>query len=488
MLALYNLQQTKCVIKEIDLSKMKDSEQKEAYREAKILESLKHPNIIRFREVYQESHPPKLCIVMDYADAGDLQKRIKANKGKLFPESHILDWFFQICSAVKHVHSMKILHRDIKVQNIFLTKSGKCLLGDFGISRALTETRDYANTVIGTPYYLSPEIIEGRPYKYESDVWALGVLLYELCALRPPFDAPSMPALALKIVRGNYSSISPQFSRELKELLGELLQVDPSKRPSVEDILNKPVIKRQIRKVGNKADRALCLIKARDYRMEKERLLRELVKGKSEVQELMVQGIAYTPIVQPLVKKNAKFEKIRENLIKKIGEKKNKRNEANRLEDTETNHTEGDGEVKEALTMERDTFGQVVTDALSEVIVKDAEVTPEKVRDKVPHCTKSTQETEKTPSTTKRLYKSNSMETKSCKLLSLAVTKRIERSSSNNKIIEYQPRDYMVSEFRYASAKTELEDETTLIRKHLEDKFGEENTYKIATNIKKQVN
>jgi NIMA (never in mitosis gene a)-related kinase 1/4/5 len=128
---------------------------------------------------------------MDFADGGDLQKQISKRKDSLnyFKEEQIIDWFTQICLGMKHVHDRKIIHRDIKAQNVFLTKEGAIKLGDFGIARILHNTVDVTKSVVGTPYYLSPEIIDGLPYSFKSDVWSLGVLLYEMCALKPPFDA-----------------------------------------------------------------------------------------------------------------------------------------------------------------------------------------------------------------------------------------------------------------------------------------------------------
>ena len=139
---------------------------------------------------------------------------------------------------MKHVHDRKILHRDLKCQNIFLTKTNIIKLGDFGIARVLSTTRENARTMVGTPYYLSPEIVDNRPYSFKSDIWSLGVILYELCSLRPPFDAPSIPQLALKIVKGQYSPLPQNFSKEIKELVASMLVIDPAKRPSVNQILS----------------------------------------------------------------------------------------------------------------------------------------------------------------------------------------------------------------------------------------------------------
>jgi NIMA (never in mitosis gene a)-related kinase len=97
-----------------------------------------------------------------------------------------------------------------------LTKSGLVKLGDFGIARVLNQTLDKAKTMVGTPYYLSPEIIENKPYSFKTDIWSLGVILYELCALKPPFNADSLHFLALKIVKGQYPPMPSHYSNDLK--------------------------------------------------------------------------------------------------------------------------------------------------------------------------------------------------------------------------------------------------------------------------------
>ena len=111
------------------------------------------------------------------------------------------------------------MHRDLKSQNIFLTKKGIIKLGDFGIARVLSETKSKAKTVVGTPYYLSPEIIQSQPYSFKSDIWSLGVLLYEMCALQPPFNAQSLHQLANKIIQGKYSDVPSHFSPAVSNLL-----------------------------------------------------------------------------------------------------------------------------------------------------------------------------------------------------------------------------------------------------------------------------
>ena len=232
---------------------MSDDERKETLREAKILEVLSHPNIIRFREVYK-TKKGKLCIVMDYADNGDLQTKIKdkhKNKQKTgvleyLTEDQVLNYFTQICLAIKHCHDRKILHRDLKSQNIFLTKKNIVKLGDFGIARVLSNTRSKAKTVVGTPYYLSPEIIESMPYSFKSDIWSLGVLLYEMCALCPPFNATSLHQLAQRIIKGQFDKIPKQYSAAMNNLIAALLQKDPTKRPSINTILKMPIIERRI--------------------------------------------------------------------------------------------------------------------------------------------------------------------------------------------------------------------------------------------------
>ena len=184
---------------------------------------------------------------MDYADGGDLSMKIKEQNGKLFSENEILNWFTQVCLAIKHIHDRKILHRDIKSQNIFLMKDGRVKLGDFGIAKCLNQTIDKAKTYVGTPYYLSPEIINSQPYDFKSDIWSLGVLLYEVCALKMPFDASNLPQLYIKIITCKYPPLSNKYSKELHLLVKSMLNETSIKRPNIKQILDVPIIKSRIR-------------------------------------------------------------------------------------------------------------------------------------------------------------------------------------------------------------------------------------------------
>uniref|UniRef100_A0A2K5RB49 non-specific serine/threonine protein kinase n=1 Tax=Cebus imitator TaxID=2715852 RepID=A0A2K5RB49_CEBIM len=239
------------VIKEINISRMSSKEREESRREVAVLANMKHPNIVQYRESFEENG--SLYIVMDYCEGGDLFKRINAQKGVLFQEDQILDWFVQICLALKHVHDRKILHRDIKSQNIFLTKDGTVQLGDFGIARVLNSTVELARTCIGTPYYLSPEICENKPYNNKSDIWALGCVLYELfnlymfhvCYL---FSGFYMKNLVLKIISGSFPPVSLHYSYDLRSLVSQLFKRNPRDRPSVNSILEKGFIAKRIEK------------------------------------------------------------------------------------------------------------------------------------------------------------------------------------------------------------------------------------------------
>ncbi|XP_064413013.1 serine/threonine-protein kinase Nek5 [Latimeria chalumnae] len=236
-----------CVIKEINLTKMPLKEKENSKKEVSFLAKMKHPNIVTFLGSFEEKR--NLYIVMEYCDGGDLMRRINQQQGILFEEDQILDWFVQICLGLKHIHDRKVLHRDIKAQNIFLTNSGMVAkLGDFGIARMLNNTMELAHTCIGTPYYLSPEICDNRPYNNKTDMWSLGCVLYEMCTLKHPFEANNLRHLVLKISRGHFAPITAKYSYDLRMLVSQLFKINSRDRPSINSVLKRQFLEKRISK------------------------------------------------------------------------------------------------------------------------------------------------------------------------------------------------------------------------------------------------
>jgi NIMA (never in mitosis gene a)-related kinase len=232
------------VIKVVNVLKMGVKERADAKKECGVLAKMKHPNIVAYVESFEERG--QLYIVMDYCDGGDMFEKINKQKGVHFPEEQVMDWFVELCLAIKHVHDRKILHRDLKTQNIFLTRNNIVKLGDFGIAKVLKGTGDLAKTAIGTPYYLSPEICENKPYNNKSDVWSLGCILYEMATLKHTFEAANMKGLVLKILRGKYPKIPSFYSVKMRQLIDHCLAQLPKNRPSVNTILKQGFVKARI--------------------------------------------------------------------------------------------------------------------------------------------------------------------------------------------------------------------------------------------------
>ncbi|XP_077393816.1 serine/threonine-protein kinase Nek5 isoform X2 [Festucalex cinctus] len=238
-----------CVVKIINLAKMSSREKEAARKEVALLSNMEHPNIVTFIRSFQDRG--SLCIVMEYCDGGDLMMKIKMQRGIFFTEQQILAWFVQICLGLKHIHDKKILHRDIKSQNIFLSERGvKVKLGDFGIARTLTHTLELARTRVGTPLYLSPEICENRPYNNKTDIWSLGCVLYELCTLRHPFEGNSLSQLVSKICRGRVIPVPARYSYDLRLLVEQLFKVNPRDRPSVSSLLQRPFLNKRAQEIS----------------------------------------------------------------------------------------------------------------------------------------------------------------------------------------------------------------------------------------------
>ena len=147
----------------------------------------------------------------------------------------------QLCLGLQHIHNKKVLHRDLKTQNVFITKENRVKIGDFGISKILENTIQLAGTSLGTPYYLSPEICKGQKYDYKSDMWMLGCILYELCTHKRPFEGESLQQVVHKIIDQPFEALDEaHFNPIFNEILNMLLHKHAAFRSSVDEILGMP--------------------------------------------------------------------------------------------------------------------------------------------------------------------------------------------------------------------------------------------------------
>uniref|UniRef100_A0A7S3C3D9 non-specific serine/threonine protein kinase n=1 Tax=Haptolina ericina TaxID=156174 RepID=A0A7S3C3D9_9EUKA len=223
---------------------MTAADQEVAEREVNILATFSHPFIVRYKRAFVRQG--QLCIVMEHAEGGDLTQHMEQliAAGQRPGLTQVLDWFVQLLFALKYIHGYKVLHRDLALKNIFLASDGFVKLGDFGVARVLASSSDLALTRVGTPCNISPERCEGKPYSFESDVWALGCILFELLVTRPAFSAETIPLLTEKILTAQYSQILPEdgIAPETLNLIERIFQVLPEQRPSITELLSEPIL------------------------------------------------------------------------------------------------------------------------------------------------------------------------------------------------------------------------------------------------------
>ena len=241
-----NIDQKIYALKKVKLLNLSEKEKENSLNEVRILASVKSNFVVSYKEAFFDEKDNTLCIVMEFADRGDLYQKIVQHKksAKFFEESDVWRIFIQLVKGLKALHDLKILHRDMKSANVFLFSNGSAKLGDLNVSKVARRGLGYTQT--GTPYYASPDVWKDKPYDNKSDVWSLGCVLYEMITLRPPFRAQDMEGLFNKVCKGQYSRIPERFSDDLFQVVQFLLQVNSSNRPSCEQILNHPVVLKRI--------------------------------------------------------------------------------------------------------------------------------------------------------------------------------------------------------------------------------------------------
>ncbi|GMH56002.1 hypothetical protein TL16_g02037 [Triparma laevis f. inornata] len=237
-------------LKRVNISKMKQAEVADTLNEIRFLASIKHPYVVGFLEAFLDRGDTELCIIMEYCSYGDLAEKVERYKKRRqhIDEKVIWAYLIQCLEALAHLHAKKICHRDLKPANCFLCDDGTIKIGDMNVSKRMKH--GLLKTQIGTPYYMSPEIWSNKPYNESSDMWALGCLVYELCALHPPFMGDSFPQLKRAVLQGRYKSIPRCYSYEMSTVLSKLMRVNSRSRPSAKDLLSSPEVQKYMKPGG----------------------------------------------------------------------------------------------------------------------------------------------------------------------------------------------------------------------------------------------
>lgn len=250
-------------LKRLSIRDIDTNEKQTIMNELIILRCVDHPFLLSYYDCFISIND--LYIITPFATYGDLEKVIQKRDGKLFSESKIWHFFIQICSGIHYLHENDIIHRDIKPSNIFIDIKNKIILGDFGISKIFwyvpfkTDTKKNINnshyniekitkTCIGTPLYLSPEIILGKTYSFKIDIWSLGCVLFEMITFSPAFRDKTIDKLKQKIVQLKLSKniLDFPFSNQLLQLVENILIVDVKQRPDIKQIIQYEVIQKKI--------------------------------------------------------------------------------------------------------------------------------------------------------------------------------------------------------------------------------------------------
>eukprot|EP01147_Barroeca_monosierra_P005698 gene5698-7251_t len=227
------------VVKEFDIENSDAPARRKAILESETLNLLEHPNIIRYYDAFEDTS--KFFLEMEYADGGNLRQLIENQNGQFFPEIDILFYTWQLLNGLSYVHECGILHRDLKSENVFLTATNILKLGDFGIAKVLSDASQ-VQSVVGTPYYMAPEMFKGEPYGRKCDVFSAGCVMHEMCTLHRTFQATNMGAIMNRVLKRQYTPLRGDLYRlELRSLVDAMLEVDVEQRITANEALQRNI-------------------------------------------------------------------------------------------------------------------------------------------------------------------------------------------------------------------------------------------------------
>ena len=257
-------------LKKVQILNLSEKQKLSSLNEIRVLASIKNKYIINYKEAFLDEKDCSLCLVMEYADGGDLANKIKEHKEKneYFNEEDIWKIFIQLVKGLKSLHDMGIMHRDIKSSNIFLFTDKTAKLGDLNVCKILSNDI-LGHTQAGTPAYAAPEVWMERPYGLKSDIWSLGCVLYEMVTLRCPFREDNMVKLYNKVLVGEYKKIPNNFSEELNWIIEQMINSDINKRFSCDEILNCEIVKKYLDQYMNKNIKCYSEKRINGYKINK---------------------------------------------------------------------------------------------------------------------------------------------------------------------------------------------------------------------------
>src|SRR5690606_21430365 len=195
-------------------------------REAQSAAQLNHPNIVTVYDAGEQDG--RYYIAMEYVD-GNTLKEIVRRRGAIAPGG-VLHVLVQMCEALAYAHDKKIVHRDIKTANTMWTRDRKAKIMDFGLAKIVEEVRNHTTLVSGTPYYMSPEQTLGRNVDHRTDIYSLGVMVFELATGRLPFTEGNIPYHHVHTPPPDPRTIHPEVPALLAEIVGRCLRKDPAER------------------------------------------------------------------------------------------------------------------------------------------------------------------------------------------------------------------------------------------------------------------